>query len=544
VLVDARDGHPIPYGTVILLNTDQERFADAEGAFRFSHLEPGAYSVRARQIGHSPKDTTIRIMPGLVITGVTLRLVPIPLPLPRLVVRPGVCTSPGPPDSTGDPALAGIFTQLRENVNRFQILLDRYPFHFMREDSLVITSPSGDRSRQFIDTTRVESRNFQRYRVGRVLLTVVDFQGRRTKAMKLPEFSDLGDSTFLATHCWSWGGVGTLGGSNTDPMLIIDFIPSDKIQEPDVAGSIYLDSTRLVVRRAVYRLTKPDAANPPLLGLTSITSFREITPLVPVMDSITTYRALEPMPGQVSDTGRFRVVDRGRLLDYKFERQAPGENWIKRPGAPPGLVRAPAMPSEVGPYRLVSGPVADSLAGSLNYRYAQGEHSVDVSLVPYDAGASLREVEDTLDLLYNEYSVALDTLSSLAERNRVKIAFYFHGEDDFHSFQSEDHRHLKDDRYRGYVMSWTWESQDGRERGCDPSFLTQAPIRLGSSCYQQTYALADGLLRIRGHLYGADRTSNGDLPLFSNNLVSAIVSSNQSGEPCTASPCTRVGARP
>jgi hypothetical protein len=514
LLIDA-DGRPIPYGTVVLVNTDQESFADAQGFFRFSHVDPGIYSVRGRQIGYSPKDTTINLAPGSGVTGVTLRLAPIPLPLPRVLVKPGVCTSPGPPDSIVDPALAGIFTQLRENVNRLRILLDRYPFHFRREDSLAIRSAPGDDITESIDTTRFESRGLERYHVGRVVYTETDFRGRRMQYMYLPELRDLGDSTFLATHCWSWGGVGRLPGGSTDAMLIIDFIPSAKMNEPDVAGSIYLDSARLIARRAIVRLTNPGAADTPLLGFTAITTFREIVPFVPVTDSLTSYEALESRPEGVTDTSRARLVDRGRLLDYKFEQRTPPDIRSNRPAWRMAMATAPAMPGQAAGFELVRGPVADSLAGSLDYLYAQGDDSVEVSLTPYDSATKLRARDDTLDYLFTEYSVASDTLTLLAERNGLKINFYFHREDDLH---------LNGHKYRGYVMRWTWKSQDGHRSGCDASFVTPAAIRLGWSCYQQTYALPEGLLRVRAQLDKQEGTANGELRGLSTDLVAAIVS--------------------
>ncbi len=515
MLINAKDAQPIPFGTVILVNTQQESFADARGSFRLSHLHPGTYTVRARQIGFSPKDTTLTIAPGSPVTGLVVRLAPIALPLPGIVVKPGACSSPGPPDSTVDPAMAGIFTELRENVNRLRILLDRYPFHYRREDSL---GGIDEKSIPLVDTTRIESRHLEPYRVGRVVYSEIDFEKRRRmQYMYLPEFRDLGDSTFLATHCWSWGGVGRVGSGNAGPMLIIDFTPWAKIHDPDVAGSIYLDSTRLVVTRAVLRLTNWTAAYPPLPELTVIATFREIAPLVPIMDSTTTYRSLE-FGEHPRDTGRLAVMNRGRLLDYKFEGRVPGNIWSNRPLAPASLMHTPAMPGAVRGYRLVQGPVADSVAGSVDYRYARGDDSVDVTVIPYDTARGLRARDDTLDLLYTEYSIAFDTLYSLADRNRVKIKFYFHREDDLH---------VEGHTYRGYAMRWTWQSQDGRQSWCNGSFVMPTVDRQGASCYQQTYALPDGLLRVRAAFSIGEGAVNGELHGLANELIAAIVSPKQ-----------------
>jgi hypothetical protein len=515
-LINARDGQPIPFGTIVLVNTKQESFADARGNFRLRSLHPGVYTVRARQIGFSPKDTTITIAPGSLVTGVTLGLTPVALALPGVVVKPGECRYPGPPDSAADPALAGVFAQLRENVNRHRILLDQYPFHYRWEDSLggINGSP------KLVDTTRFESRHLERYRVGGVIYTTIDFEKRRQiQNMYMPEFHDLGDSTFLATHCWSWGGVGRAGNGNTDAMLIIDFTPWAKIHDPDVAGSIYLDSARLVVIRSSVRLTNAIEAYPRLPDLTVVATFREIAPLVPITDSTTTYRPLESWE-HPRDTSRLAVVNRGRLLDYKFEGRTPGNIWTSRPVAAISMVNEPPMPSEVRGLLLVRGPVPDSATGSLDFRYARGEDTVDVSIAPYDTAraARLRFKDDTLDMLYTEYSIAFDTLYSLADRNRVKINFYFHRQDDLD---------LNGHKYRGYAMRWTWKSQDGRRIGCDPSFLTPAPARVGWSCYQETYVLPNGLVRIRAQYNSSEGVARKELSGINNDIVASIVSLNR-----------------
>jgi hypothetical protein len=302
-------------------------------------------------------------------------------------------------------------------------------------------------------------------------------------------------------------------------MLMIDFTPWAKIHDPDVAGSIYLDSARLIVTRASLRLTNGDAAYPQLPDLSVIATFREIAPLVPIMDSTTTYRPLEKWEHS-RGTGRLAVVNRGRLLDYRFEGRVPGNIWTKRPVASVSLVNEPPMPSEVRGYLLVRGPIPDSAAGSLDFRYAHGDDSVDVSLAPYDTARAggLRVKDDTLDLLNTEYSIAFDTLYSLADRNHVKINFYFHRQDDLH---------LNGHKYRGYAMRWTWKSQDGRRIGCDPSFLTPAPARAGWSCYQETYALPNGLLRIRASFNSGEGAARKELGGISNDIVASVVSLNQ-----------------
>jgi hypothetical protein len=80
----------------------------------------------------------------------------------------------------------------------------------------------------------------------------------------------------------------------------IDFRPAHAITSPDVEGSIYLDANRLIVRRAVFTMTHPKSADPPLMGLTVETTFRELVPLVPMIDSV---HSEQPLPDRPAKSG-------------------------------------------------------------------------------------------------------------------------------------------------------------------------------------------------------------------------------------------------
>src|SRR5579871_4826035 len=54
----------VPYATVTLNPGSVSRFTDSTGAFSFVRLAPGVYKVRARQIGFTPFDTTVQVLPA------------------------------------------------------------------------------------------------------------------------------------------------------------------------------------------------------------------------------------------------------------------------------------------------------------------------------------------------------------------------------------------------------------------------------------------------------------------------------------------------
>jgi hypothetical protein len=338
----------VPFATVVLTpglsSVAVEGFADDRGWFAFDQLPPGVYRIAARQIGYAPADTEITVASGSIVTGVRLRLERLVVVLPTVTVTgSNACRTPGAPDSTADPALVGIFAQLRENVDRYRIMVDEYPFRYTWGDSLVHETGGGADSLVSVDTVAYESRARRPYRIGHVVYTEFDGHGRRRQLMYLPTFLDLADSMFLATHCFSYGGVQSIASSGGDRTLAIDFRPADTIHVPDVAGRIYLDSERLLVRRAVFRLTNASMTEPPVMEVTARTSYREVVPLVPIIDSVVTYQPLGLVSERVAGASRFQVVDRGAAIDvahlvtYQFEQRAPGG------------VAAPGMPAPAGP---------------------------------------------------------------------------------------------------------------------------------------------------------------------------------------------------
>lgn len=345
-LVDRENGRPIPYATVVVLETGRARFADDTGHFAIPRLPAGQYHVRGRQIGFAPVDTVVDLQPGTIPVPVTFRLRRLLIRLPAVAVigHPVTwCVATGIPDSTADPELAAVFAQLRENVDRFRMLLEEYPFRYRRQERLVLHRSDGNNRTLQDDTVTYESRARRIYQPGHVLYYDRDVHGARKLYMFLPTFRDLEDSTFLRTHCFEYMGETGSGDTIAPRTLRIDFRPAAALRTPDVEGSVYLDATRLVIRRAVFRLTRPRDVDPPIWGLTILTTFREIVPLVPVLDSTHAQQPLTPIvavdrPG--SPIERLFTED-DQYLGHEFEFGAPGEGAggltsTPAPGPPPG----------------------------------------------------------------------------------------------------------------------------------------------------------------------------------------------------------------
>jgi protocatechuate 3,4-dioxygenase beta subunit len=379
VLVNDDDGHPVAYATAALVGTDRARFADAGGSFRFAGLAPGSYKLRARQIGYSPADTTIAVSAGPATTTVTIRMHLAPALLRLVEVhghRPKGCVATGVPDSTVNPALAAVFAQIRENVDRYDLLLEEYPFRYRREESALLRRDRGGDSVERVDTVSYDSREHRPYRVGGMIYrdvivrpapsvdrSVPDSKGRgidpslargdtgkqfvrmgaqveQRRYMYLPTFRDLADPGFLAAHCFDYAGGSGREGSHPAAMIRVNFRPASAIKVPDVSGSVYLDARRFVVQRAVFEMTHPEAADPPVIGFKVTTTFRELLPLLPVIDSVESEQSLPPieLPRTGVDVGTLEpeqqvALGSDRLLGFAFEGEAPGEPRPVQPTA-------------------------------------------------------------------------------------------------------------------------------------------------------------------------------------------------------------------
>jgi hypothetical protein len=318
-VVASGDARPLAYATVIVEPGNRERFADAGGAFYVGDLAPGAYRLRVRQIGFAPTDTVITVSAGTTVQRLRIILRVVALKLPQVTIRgerPLQCVAPGVPDSAINPSLAELFGELQKNVDRYRLLIDEYPFEFTREEWRVARNDAGYEQTVSLDTVRYDVRKMEGrpYKPGKVVAWEIGPRGNAQQYMYLPTFRYLGDSTFQRTHCFEYVGEDTTGGF---PTIRVDFRPAATIHTPDVEGSVYLDETRYVVRRAVFRLTEPGRIVPPISELSVTTTFREIVPLVPLFDEV---RYVKP----TYSNGNAATMEVDRLLLFKFERGAPG----------------------------------------------------------------------------------------------------------------------------------------------------------------------------------------------------------------------------
>lgn len=171
----------------------------------------------------------------------------------------------------------------------------------------------------------------------------------------------------------------------------------------------------------------------------------------------------------------------------------------------------PAMPPEVVNYRRVrSAPLLINGVPGMVYQYARDQDRIVVYVTQYDPAVALRTSNDTINLVRDDYTTAYDTLCPLAQQHDANVSWYAHTEDDVH---------IGKHTYRGYVFRYAFFRRPGGGQGCQ-----DRPVRVeGWSYYQQTYALPQWLVRIRGRLQAFESVGNGALPIFARSLLAAMV---------------------
>ena len=303
----------VPYATVTLNPGNVSRFTDSSGAFAFVRLAPGVYKIRARQIGFTPFDTTVQILPAPAVTNITLRLRHVAR-LAQVTVRakaPRECTNPGVPDSTVDPALALLFSQMNENIVRMRILMTDYPFRYRRVDDFLERESGHSDRRVESDTEEGQSWDDQnsRYATGEVQASGTR-HGQPTEFLRLVQFQDLTERAFEDNHCFHLVD---------DPSGLerIDFRPRSSLAEPDIEGSVYIDPEKFVVRHATFHLTRP---RPPIRDWSYSSIFNEVVPFVPIVERFHAV-SMAYYPGIHIDDGRFS--------NYSFIREAPVDPTVR-----------------------------------------------------------------------------------------------------------------------------------------------------------------------------------------------------------------------
>lgn len=326
MVVSSSTGNPLPYSNITLLPAGRQIFGEEDGSFTLRRVPPGRYQLRVRQLGYAAGDTVIVVPAQGELPPITIALRRLAITLAATsIVATGECTVTGVPDSAAVPELAAVFGEVRKNGERIRLLAERYPFEYrMRRTRL--TRVVGDRVRSpRTDTVLYRSDVGWGYRPGHVV-SAPENDRREERSEQplifLPTVATFTDSAFAANHCFRYAGIDTTQGG---AYARLDFEPAVRVREPDLSGSIYLDTATYMVRRTVFRLTAPEGVDPDLRRVEVTTTFGEFAPSLVMLTSV---RAVNTRKGRWWRDA-VGTIEEGKLLDYSFLRASPLE------GAPP-----------------------------------------------------------------------------------------------------------------------------------------------------------------------------------------------------------------
>lgn len=270
---------PLGYSVVAAPALALERFTGASGSVVLPIPAPGPVRLRIKRLGFTPKDTTVLVSAART-QSVTIALARVSFRLDEVrVVAWPPCEKPGI-GADADGTLRGIVDQLRQNAERYRLLITTYPFLYTMQRQFGERMPDGSYVASAQDVIPVSGTPEWTYRPG----TLVAREPRSTQwVMRIPQLSDLAEDAFIGNHCFHVAGLEDKEGKR---LLRLDVVAADALRDTDVNVSVWLDPEGYQLRHATFTLTKPPRAIRGLVSVTSAVRYREVIPFVPVMDRL------------------------------------------------------------------------------------------------------------------------------------------------------------------------------------------------------------------------------------------------------------------
>ena len=308
VVVSSATGQSLPYSAVSVSNGIQ-RFTGADGSFSLA-LTPGTYSIRIRQLGYAPLDTAIAVNRTADFHALNFALKPVAFRLAAVQTFANSCAAG---QNSGD--LGVLLDELIKNAEREKLLRTAYPFMYDIERRSGYQSYAGTGPPK-IDTVRYLSTVSEAY-VSRALVEPDSTSPHGPFEMRIPALIDLADAAFMGSHCFRFRGVEHLSDAYAG-VYRVDFDPSRDLKGTDVEGSVYVDSANYLIRKAVFRLTKPEKLKPPVLGFEVTTTYRQI------FNGLTLFEEISSVQNLSRNNHFWRSqLETQKLIAVKFYGQTP-----------------------------------------------------------------------------------------------------------------------------------------------------------------------------------------------------------------------------
>jgi hypothetical protein len=311
------DSHePLSYSIVAVVGTSIERFTDDSGRFALTGLPSGDVTVRVRHIGYTPVDVPF--------VGDTLRV-----ELQRIAVSlAGVrvdadrrCVDPPKRDPRATDPASVVINQLVENGRQYELVTTKYPFVARMRQSYGYLGPNGGGEHTSDHVDEIRSDRVWRYRPGEVIVNTPLGHG-----VNVPTIAVFAQEEFLRTHCFWLAN----NGDDSSGALRIEYHPADRLSDPDLEGTIYLDPKTFTIRRSLLRISKLARYTTQYDSVAVDTYFTELYPGVPIVTAIDGFdHFAHPTESREGKT-RLAFLERQRVISIDFSHGPPGDTATRK----------------------------------------------------------------------------------------------------------------------------------------------------------------------------------------------------------------------
>ncbi len=310
-VVSQIEGTPIPYAVVSIPGLQRDQFTGADGRFTLPNLPAGSVTIHAKHIGHLPGEVTVTVVAGEQRSAkVVLSRLAIPLP-PVFASVP--CRRPGMPSADDAPALAALVAQLRENAERYRLLVQQYPFRTLVERRSSRRWASDGKVRELKVDTVLWNPSAYVYAPG----TTMQRNQNGELRLLFASLEDFADDAFLENHCFSFAGQTDIDGQK---LLEIEFTAWEGITDPDMNGSMFLDPQTYQIKRATYSLSKLPPELQQSGSVTTTTIFDDVLPSIPVIGRVSSETKVKQ---DVTTTFWEANIEEQVLIEVQFLRGKP-----------------------------------------------------------------------------------------------------------------------------------------------------------------------------------------------------------------------------
>ena len=201
------------------------------------------------------------------------------------------------------------------NAEQLRLLSDEYPFVSVLDHTRYHKTKKGEIEAEYRFMLPLQSNKLWQYRPG----NVVTNSGYRRYIFNIPTLVHFADPRFLAEHCFHYAGTDTV---NEFHVVRIDIVAADRITEPDVEGSLYLDQDTFQIRRSALHLTRmPNVYALQAFDVT--TDFEELMESIPVIYRVFTIQSFDTSARRRDYDAVYEDL---KLQDVKFLGRKPGQD--------------------------------------------------------------------------------------------------------------------------------------------------------------------------------------------------------------------------